>query len=248
MLGRHAQRSPNRSQEAKRKQALARGLTFAPIAPPMNQSAGAGLVSLKKQIAAGHLSERATSRIFDAVLKVVEFRTAEASGRITILKGDLLTSHRTASPYQSLDRKKFARLYSVVAQDHDLRVSRIAGSHVPGGKNRTYVRTVLADPDEPVSIVSRARKLEAAGLGQHAIDLVYDSFDRLFRAEKFTQVNSALKTIGPSDLSTDLLMTLLTVTLRAKADLRFRPQFFDRVEQELRRRGENLAGLLDGLR
>jgi len=94
-------------------------------------------------------------------------------------------------------------------------------------------------------LLTRAQRLESAGLRDSALDLVYDLFDELFRRGHFALANSIL-TEAP-ECSTDLLVAIVTATLPAKRSLAARPHFMEFVERVIRLRGEWVPALLAGL-
>ena len=97
------------------------------------------------------------------------------------------------------------------------------------------------------SFILRAQRLDNHERTDAALDLIYDSIDDLMRNEEFQRIESILARISITDLSTDILLGILTATLPAKSRLPNREEFFNAVEQTIRQRGEYEEGLLAGL-
>ena len=121
------------------------------------------------------------------------------------------------------------------------------------GQVRAKSRSRSASPGSPPpnsadsAFVRTAQRLEKRGQIDEALDLVYDSVDDMMRKLRFTELAKILATVQTADLSTDLLLSLLTTTLPARSQLPSRKQFFHRVEASLKERGEYENGLLAGL-
>ena len=97
------------------------------------------------------------------------------------------------------------------------------------------------------SFLESARRLEAAGHIDRALDMIYAHFDTLLRAGEFERVNDLLDPLEPHEFGTDSLLGLLTITLPANSRLPARAKLFHKVERELRSRDEWEDGLLSGL-
>jgi hypothetical protein len=97
------------------------------------------------------------------------------------------------------------------------------------------------------NFVDRARRLDATGRTDLALDLLYDAIDQLLRESKFDELNAILCGLPIAECSLDLLLGFLTATLPARTKLPSRPQFFADVKAELQNRGEFEVGLLTGL-
>jgi hypothetical protein len=97
------------------------------------------------------------------------------------------------------------------------------------------------------TFILRARRLDLAGHGETALDLIYDSVDELMRKGEFAQLNSLLANLSVSDFSVDILLGLLTATLPAKSRLPSRHELYEQIETFLRHCGEYKEGLLTGL-
>lgn len=95
--------------------------------------------------------------------------------------------------------------------------------------------------------VHRATSLQEQGFTDTALDLIYDSVDELLHGARFALCDSVLQETDASQCSIDVLLALLTATLPAKSRLATRAQFFQRVENSLRERGEYVADVLAGL-
>lgn len=93
----------------------------------------------------------------------------------------------------------------------------------------------------------RAQKLDEHGQTDAALDLIYDQVDELMQRGEFDRLNSLLKTVNTDELSTDLLLGILTSTLPARNKLTERRSFFAAAKQSIDSRGENEDGLLTGL-
>ena len=96
-------------------------------------------------------------------------------------------------------------------------------------------------------VIERAKSLEEQGHVDSAIDLVLDSLDELFRRGQFALCDSILFETDVDSCSTDILVTLLTATARARSDLAVRSEFVQRTKQALESRGDLRPGVLDGL-
>lgn len=97
------------------------------------------------------------------------------------------------------------------------------------------------------SFLDRAQRLDKHGRVDAALDLIYDSVDEMMRSGDFNKLDALLTRLQLSELSTDLLIGLLTATLPARGRLATRKSFFCRVEEILRQRGEYENSLLMGL-
>ncbi len=97
------------------------------------------------------------------------------------------------------------------------------------------------------SFLDRALRLDQRGQVDAALDLLYDSFDGLFRRGEFERADSLLSQLSADKFSADVLLGILTATLPARSRLPSRPRFYHAVESTLRGRGELEDGLLTGL-
>ncbi len=97
------------------------------------------------------------------------------------------------------------------------------------------------------TFVTRAQRLDQAGHGDAALDLVYDSVDELMHSGELGQLDTLLAHVSPVDLSTDILLGILTATLPARTSLPARTKMFSEIEQALRNRGHYEEGILTGL-
>ncbi len=95
--------------------------------------------------------------------------------------------------------------------------------------------------------IRRAKILEDQGHGDLALDIIFDAIDELLHARAFAFCSSILSDVDAAQCSADVLLALLSATLPVKSKLPTRGSFFQRVERELRRRGEYEDDLLDGL-
>lgn len=105
----------------------------------------------------------------------------------------------------------------------------------------------LGWPTCAVDFLDRALALEAMGFSDTALDLIYDTCDELMKSRQFALCASLLGEVDVSGCSIDIMLGLLTATLPAKNALSTRRAFYNRVEDELRRRGELEHELLQGL-
>lgn len=114
---------------------------------------------------------------------------------------------------------------------------------------REYLR--MRDRESPgmctEEFLERAGRLDQHGQIDAALDLIYDSFDALFRQGAMLEADRQLAALDPSSLSADLLIGVLTATLPARSRLPSRAAAFDDIVRELKSRGQLSAGLLTGL-
>ncbi len=68
-------------------------------------------------------------------------------------------------------------------------------------------------------LIARAQRLEARGHIDQAIDLIYDHFDGLARMQNFRACEQLLDETDANELSTDLIVSVLTATLPWKSRL-----------------------------
>jgi hypothetical protein len=97
------------------------------------------------------------------------------------------------------------------------------------------------------SFLGNARRLDKCGQTDTALDIIFDQIDEMLLAGEFDRLNQLLIDTDTKQYSVDLLLGILTATLPAKDRLPSRTDFFPRVEQTLRSRGELKEGLLIGL-
>jgi hypothetical protein len=100
---------------------------------------------------------------------------------------------------------------------------------------------------KPESFIRRARRLDAQGRTDAALDLIYDSVDELLRSNQFPEIDAIVARVAVEDCSTDILLGLLTATLPARTKLLLRKHFFWAVDRNLKTRPEYEGGLLAGL-
>ncbi len=79
------------------------------------------------------------------------------------------------------------------------------------------------------------------------IQSIYTSVDRLLRHGKFDECDRRLAIVFVRNYPTDLLLAWLVATLPAASKIPSRPVFREKVEAEIRRRGEWEDGILEGL-
>lgn len=112
------------------------------------------------------------------------------------------------------------------------------------------LRDAQAVDGSPIStedFLSRARRLDAKQNVESALDIIYDSFDELFREGRFDAADRQLASANAREFSSELLVGILTATLPAKSRLPSRAPFFEGVERVLKERNEHRPGLLTGL-
>jgi len=97
------------------------------------------------------------------------------------------------------------------------------------------------------SFIQRAQRLDVKGRTDAALDLIYDSTDQMLRDGQFDEMDLLLLQLCVKNLSTDVLLGLLTATLPARSRLHRRGAFFLDVKNILRDRHELEEGLLTGL-
>jgi hypothetical protein len=95
----------------------------------------------------------------------------------------------------------------------------------------------LNELDSVENFAARAQRLETKGNIDAALDLIYDSVDELFLANRLDQCDKILQNLQAVDYSVDVLIALLTSTLPASHLLPSRKQFFTEVERILTQRG-----------
>lgn len=131
-------------------------------------------------------------------------------------------------------------------------VSRESGYH-------TYEHTVDAQAqtsswhiwksvaEDTESWLQRASQMEALGDDVAALDIVYDKLDNELSSGRFDECDALLSTLAVDELSVDILLAILTVTFPAHSRLQARHDFFQRVQDTLRQRGEYEGDILSGL-
>ncbi len=107
------------------------------------------------------------------------------------------------------------------------------------------VNNTVLPPRE--SFIQRSHRLDVIGRTDAALDLIYDSTDQMLREAQFDEIDLLLSQLSVKDLSTDMLLGLLTATLPARSRLSRRGAFFLDVKKILRDRQELEEGLLTGL-
>jgi len=96
--------------------------------------------------------------------------------------------------------------------------------------------------------IAHAQRLESKGLVAQGIDIVFKEVDARLRAGNFDECDALLKTLDVSQLSTRMIMGLLSITFAASSELRFRRHFFSAARRELKSRGKDPNRLIGGLR
>jgi hypothetical protein len=104
----------------------------------------------------------------------------------------------------------------------------------------------------PLTWVDDMYECDAAGRRDKAIDILYDTIDRLLYAGEFETVAEFMDTtLDIERVSTSLLLGVLTITLCAAAQLPSRADLVTRIEAELHARKKSpkeIEELLRGLR
>lgn len=113
--------------------------------------------------------------------------------------------------------------------------------------NGVYTGTYRKPSTDPSNFIARAASLESLGSYDAALDLIYDSVDRLLREAQFALCASLLAEVAVSKCSVDVLLGMLVATLPARTRISTRAAFLNRVRSELLRRDEDVDSLLRGL-
>lgn len=147
----------------------------------------------------------------------------------------------------------------------DLR-SRLSASSTPGvGRDASYLQDItsqlwgedgaIAETEFRKDTVSAPTWLDtvyslvARGKPDDAIDVLFDRVDDLLIAGEFPRCNDLLHAVDLARLDIDLLVALLSITLRAAPHLPDRPWLVQRVEKRLREIApDRIEGLMRGLR
>ncbi len=98
-----------------------------------------------------------------------------------------------------------------------------------------------------MQFIEYALVLEKDGHFDTSLDVIYDTFDDLFRQERWHQANEILEQIDVSVLSVDVMLGILTATLPAAHKLEYRSHVFDEVRASLAARNELDDTILMGL-
>jgi hypothetical protein len=110
-----------------------------------------------------------------------------------------------------------------------------------------WIQVHSASAHASKSILDYAQLLVSHGQTDTALDLIFDRFDEMLLAGDFNKLDQILAQSCPENLSVDLLVGVLTVTLPARNRLDNRKGFFERVKLALQNRGELQDDLLIGL-
>jgi hypothetical protein len=97
------------------------------------------------------------------------------------------------------------------------------------------------------AFLDSARRLEALGHIDKALDMVYGHFDSLLTDHDYARADALLASIEPKEFGTDLLLGFLTITLPAKQWLESRAVLFRKIEKDLRTRKDWENNMLAGL-
>jgi hypothetical protein len=98
------------------------------------------------------------------------------------------------------------------------------------------------------SFVDDAQRLASQGKIDAALDLIYDRADEMLLAGELEALDALIEGLDVEQLSVDVLLGVLTITLPAKDKLTTRKEFFESVQRSLTDRGEYKEGLLTGLK
>lgn len=98
-----------------------------------------------------------------------------------------------------------------------------------------------------MSFIERAQALDDREHFDTSLDLIYDSFDDLFRQEKWHKANRVLEEVDVSVLSVDIMLGILTATLPAARRLEYRGHLFGEIQASLAVRRELDDTILLGL-
>ncbi len=101
--------------------------------------------------------------------------------------------------------------------------------------------------EQPLVFLRNVKRLDKRERLDTALDLIFDQVDELLLSGAFDEVDQILGHVVPDEFSTEVLVGLLTVTLPAKNQLARRDEFFQRVAETLRTRGETDQRILIGL-
>lgn len=98
------------------------------------------------------------------------------------------------------------------------------------------------------SFIWQAQRLEEQGQTDAGLDVIYNTVDDFLCREQFDALDSILASIRAHDLSTDILLGILTATLPADNRLASRQEMYRSAKNVLKERGEDEETLLSGLR
>ena len=98
-----------------------------------------------------------------------------------------------------------------------------------------------------VEWIEGAISLVDAGKKEQSLDLIFDRLDELLLASEFGECDEILSAIETDHFTNAQLLTALTATLAARADLRARAGFVAWVRETVRQRGADAAGMMSGL-
>jgi hypothetical protein len=105
----------------------------------------------------------------------------------------------------------------------------------------TYVKSLSAH-------IAHARQLEAKGQVAKGMDIVFREIDTRLREGNFGECDELLNSIDISKLTPRMIMGLLSITLAASQELKYRRHFFSAARRELKLRGKDPNRLIGGLR
>ena len=97
------------------------------------------------------------------------------------------------------------------------------------------------------SFVLDAQRIAEQGKVDSALDLIYERADEMLLAGEFSPLNKIISDLSVDNLTIDVLLAVLTISLPAKSKLPARSSFYLSVKQKLLERGEFREGLLTGL-
>jgi len=95
---------------------------------------------------------------------------------------------------------------------------------------------------------ARLERLKNPDSTDAQIDIIFAWADSMMVRGRFEDLNNVIAAYRPGEMSTDILLAVLTATNPAKSKLPARAKFYEDVERLVNERGENEPMLLDGLK
>lgn len=102
-----------------------------------------------------------------------------------------------------------------------------------------------------IAFVKESREFEAAvipELTDGELDAIYAKVEHMMRADQLAELDAYVAAIPVSTSPVDTLLGVLTASLPVRSKLPSRARFVECVAAELKKRGEAVGELLDGLR
>ena len=97
------------------------------------------------------------------------------------------------------------------------------------------------------SMIDNAVKIERQGKIDHGIDAIYAMMNTIFYHERYSEFDSFLLNADTEKYSTDMLISLLTISAHFKDKLKHRRDFYESAVATLSKRPEWETNLLIGL-